>query len=155
MHIANKRRFIGFVAAVALVAVACVAMVYFLWPISLRGQVAAVIDLEQVQSIELTARESLEHSTSITLTDPTDIRGCLMALDGVSVRRALRAGSIRQVVPGQTFHLRMTDALGNQALLDIAGGDVVFNLNTAYTLHEPGDLSAFQSILESTSGRAA
>ena len=142
VRISNKRRFGAFLVLVAVVLLAAVITpMWYFRPIALIDQLARSVDLEQLQQAQLTT-VAQGGPVRADLTDPTAIRACLAALEGAQVRRKLFADGVREALPGQSFLLRLTDAQGREAVLDIAGRSIVLNLNTGFELVEPADLSA-------------
>ncbi len=141
MHIANRRRFLAFCALVAALLTAAGLLVFFrVQP--LMAVLSRSIDVEALSQIEMTAVGQENTRTTKTLNDPTAIRACLAALDGAQVRRQVAPDSIRGVVPGESFFLRITDRSGRETTLDIAGQSIVLNLNTGYSLISPASLRA-------------
>lgn len=142
MRIVNKRRFGAFLVLVAVVLLAALVVpMWYFRPIALTDQLARAVDLEHLKQAQLTA-VTQGGPVRVELTDPTAIRACLAALEGAQVRRKLFPDGLREAMPGQSFLLRLTDAQGREALLDIAGRSIVLNLNTGFDLTEPEDLSA-------------
>ena len=154
MHIANKRRFGAFLIAIVLL----LAAGGFLWnvfrPLPLLDVVSGAVDIEQLTKIELTGVTAENLPAPVILTQPSDIRACLTPLADAIVKREVKSG-VRTATPGESFFLRLTDAHGHEAVLDVAGRNLVFDLNNAYYLVEPESLSGLETVRASIEARLA
>ena len=148
MHIANKRRFGAFLVLVLAVVLAVTGAWYFR-ALPLMELLSRDVDIEQIRRIELTGVLETGEPEFVALTDPTDIRAVIGVLDGARVKRRLWPDRAREIVPGLSFLLRVSDASGREIVLDVAGRGIIYNLNYGYDLVSPDDLSELDGIVKS------